>query len=120
MQHFAGLIKFETIDKSAPIHLPAVASNLPTAASQGGDIPHVDHWLREVLKERALAASIAIHRGGSRRTASRQELLVRLEEAAVVLEVGVVVVVERVGRGWVEIVQDRPVPALRAVLLQCG
>ena len=82
-----------------------------TDFSQGGirqrlNIPHLDHRLREALKEGVLAASKPIHDGRRccQRKRGRLEFLVGLKKATIHLEVCEVVIVEGVRCRRVEVI----------------
>jgi hypothetical protein len=82
------------------------------------DVPHVDHGLREVGEKGVLTPRKQVDdwRGDALRLRRRLELLVRVEEPSVHLQVVVVVLVKGVWRGWVKVVQNRAVAVPRASL----
>ena len=71
---------------------PAVLPDLSAGPSQRRDVPHLDHPHHEVLEEGALAADVLLDQrvGG----AAVEELLVRVQDAPLLDEVLVVVVLE--------------------------
>lgn len=93
-------------------------SDLALGASQGANIPHLDHGRREVGEEEVLVGAEAVDDGDGVGAGGGEELLVALEEAVVDLEVGVVVLVEGVGRGEVQIGGGVVASDLRADLSQ--
>ena len=102
--------------ESGSVHHPAVPPDLPHSPGEGRDVPHLDHGRREAFEELGLAVGEPRddRRGGRRALLRRGEhRLVGPEQAAVALDVGVVVVVERVRRGRVEVVQARVAAAHR-------
>lgn len=94
----------------------AISPYLPIVSSQRTNIPHVDHGLPKTIEEVALAVTKSVDDGDRIRPASREQVLVALEEAAVVLQVGEVVVVEAVGSGGIEVGQGGPRPVFWARL----
>jgi hypothetical protein len=92
------------------VNTPTVLPDLPLAPSHRLDIPHVDHGPREAPEE-GLAAGEAADERRRGRPRRGQQLLVGLQEPAARLDVGVVVLVEAVGRGRLKVVERRAVAA---------
>jgi hypothetical protein len=88
-----------------------VLPDLPLAPGQRLDVPHVDHGHREAPEEGLLAAGEAVDERRCGRPRRGQQFLVGLQEPAARLDVGVVVLVEAVGRGRLEVVERRAVAA---------
>lgn len=102
----------------ACVDLPTVEPHLPLTPCQWTNIPHVDHRRSKALKEAALVTCVAVDNGG--RSGARVDLLVRQQKPLPVLKVEVVVAVEGVGGGRVEIVEASPVFSVGALILQQG
>ncbi|KAI9194920.1 hypothetical protein LWI28_010137 [Acer negundo] len=77
------------------------------------NVPHLDHGLTKSIKELSQATSKAVNDGNSISTSGGEQFLIGLEKAAVVLEIGEVVVVESVRSGWIKASHD---PAALAIL----
>lgn len=69
------------------------------------------------MKESALIAGKRSDNGNCGSPRCRKQLLIRLEKALVVLQIGEIVVVEGVRGGGIEVGQSGPAPILRAYLL---
>ena len=97
-----------TIHHLAVVHLPTVEPDLSLVPGERANVTHVDHGARERVQESIVIRAICLHeRNGIGspidRRISRVELLVRLEKPLVIDQVGVVLVVEGVGCGEVEV-----------------
>lgn len=97
---------------------PAVLPDLPLAPRERLDVAHVDHGLGEAPEEGLLAAGEAVDDGRRGRPRRGQQLLVGLQEPAARLDVRVVVLVEAVRRGGLQVVERGAVAAGRAALHQ--
>lgn len=76
--------------------------------------------MSKALEEGALVATEAVDNGDRCGARCREQLLIGLKKPLVVLEVGVVVVVERVHGRWVEVGEDGAASILWAKLLESG
>jgi hypothetical protein len=98
----------------ASIDHPTVLPDLTLTPRQHLDVPHVDHGPGEAPEELLLAGGEPSDDRRRGRAGRRQQLLVGLQRPTARLDVGVVIVVEGVRRGRVEVVERRRVAGPRA------